>query len=135
MDAYGIGAALQGAARIYFQSARRTGRTTALLESLKDGDRVIFSDSREADRVGRLARELGVKIQCLVIDPKDPRRLFERGTSEGRTIFDHSWVEAWYMQALQGASMELDHLQRESSGWGVAHAETRLAAREVDRWR
>ena len=41
MDHFGIGAAIYGAARVYFQSARRTGRTTALLDGLKDGDRLV----------------------------------------------------------------------------------------------
>ena len=43
MDHFGIGAALLGAANIYFNSARQTGRTTSLIESVKDGDRIIVS--------------------------------------------------------------------------------------------
>lgn len=64
MDSFGIGAALKGAALIYFQASRRTGRTTSLVESLKDGDRVIFTNSNEADRVKRICYELGIKIKA-----------------------------------------------------------------------
>ena len=47
MDHFGIGAAFRAMANVYITSARRTGRTTSLLESLKDGDRVVFASSRE----------------------------------------------------------------------------------------
>ena len=47
-DAFGIGQAVQGAARVYFQTARASGRTVAMVESLKEGDRVIFNNSQLA---------------------------------------------------------------------------------------
>ena len=54
MDHFGIGAAMRGMALTYIQSARRTGRTTSVVESVKDGDRIVFADRREAERVRRL---------------------------------------------------------------------------------
>jgi len=134
MDHFGIGAAIQGAARVYFQSARRTGRTTSLVESVKDGDRIVFTDSREAERVRRLCQERGVQINCIVVDPKAPERVFERSTSEGRTIFDHSWVEQMYMQAIERTQQEIDHLERNASGYGEAHRETRRRAEKITKW-
>ena len=120
---------------IYMQSARRTGRTTSLVESVKDGDRICFAGSREADRVRRLCLDRGVNVECIVIDPKQPERVFDRGTPQGRTIFDHSWVEQYYLNAIERACAEIDRLQQQASGYGEAHRETRRRAEEMAKWR
>lgn len=135
MDHFGIGAAIRATASIYIQSARRTGRTTSLVESVKDGDRIVFADSREAERVRRLCLDRGVSVECIVIEPKTPERVFERGTPEGRTIFDHSWVEQFYIQAIDNAARAIDHLERQASGYGEAHRETSRKAEELAKWR
>lgn len=134
MDHFGIGAAVEGAARVYFQSARRTGRTTSLLESLKDGDRVCCATGAEAQHLERQCRERGLQVQVITLPPNLAYSIFDRGTPEGRTIFDHGWVERYYMGALEHARAELDHLQREASGFGSAHIETRAMARELANW-
>lgn len=134
MDHFGIGAAVQGAFEIYVTSARGTGRTTSLIESLKDGDRVIFINSAEARRVEILCAERGLKIETQVIDPRTPAKVFERNTAQGRVIFDHTWVEEFYRLALQSAGRELDHLQEESSGFGFKHYENRQRAMEIAKW-
>ena len=126
---------MQGMARMYFQSARQTGRTTSLVESVKDGDRIVFACSREAERVRRLCLERGVNVECVVVEPRTPERVFERGTPEGRTIFDHSWVEQRYLEAIERTQHEIDHLERQASGYGEAHRETRRKAEELAKWR
>ena len=100
MDAFGIGQAMKGTARVYFQASRNTGRTASMVESAKDGDRLVFADPKEADRVGRMLKERELDVECIVIAPKEARRIFERGTSQGRTIFDHQWVEQYYLLNL-----------------------------------
>lgn len=135
MDHFGIGAALQAMASIYFRQSRLTGRTTSLVESVKDGDRIVFANSHEAERVRRLCREREVDVTCMVVDPSTPERLFEVGTSEGRTIFDHGWVEQHYINAIEAARSQIDHLERQSSGYGEAHRETKRRAMELIRWR
>lgn len=134
MDHFGIGSSITGAVLIYLRSSRGTGRTTSLVESVKDGDRIVFSVASEAKRVQRLCEERGVKVECVVIDPKSPQRIFERGTSQGRTIFDHSWVEEYYLHAIEEARKDIDRLERETSGYGAAHRETKYRAREVSKW-
>ena len=57
MDAFGIGQAMEGTALTYFRASRQTGRTTSMIESLKDGDRVVFRTAGERDRVMRLLKE------------------------------------------------------------------------------
>lgn len=134
MDFFGIGAAVRGAVHIYFQSARGTGRTSTLVESLKDGDRVVFTNQAEARRVERLLRDRGVEAECIVVSMREPGAIFKRGTSQGRTILDHTWVEQFYLNALEDAQRHLAHLERESSGYGRAHEATRDAAREISKW-
>jgi hypothetical protein len=134
VDHFGIGAAVRGAAVIYIQSARRTGRTTSLVESVKDGDRIAFLSQKEAERVRRLCLGRGVKVECIVVDPKRPDGVFSRGTPSGRTIFDHSWVEQFYLNAIEAAQQEIDNLQRHASGFGESHRETRRCAEELGKW-
>lgn len=134
-DIFGIGAGVMGSVRVYFQSARRTGRTIAMIESVKSGDRIVFMHDQERRRVEGLLKERGIEgVKCIVIDPKDPGDIFRHATSQGRTIFDHSWVERFYMNHIEDASQAIAHFQRESSGYGQKHIETRRAAIERSRW-
>jgi len=126
---------MKGMATTYFMSARQTGRTVSLVESVKDGDRIVFIESRDAERVKRMCKERGVEVECIVVDPQTPARIFERATSQGRTIFDHRWVEQYYMAAIDNCQRNIDHLERQSSGFGEAHRETRRKAEEISRWR
>jgi hypothetical protein len=120
-------------AHTYIQTARGTGRTTSLLDSLRDGDRVCCVDAREARRLTELAHERGLKVEFLALPVSTPDRLFQRGTSEGRTIFDHSWVEQYFLAAIEQAQRDIDHLQRQTSGYGEAHLETKRQAKEFKR--
>lgn len=135
MYQFGIGAAIEGAAKIYMQSARSTGRTTSMVDSVKDGDRICFMNSRESDRVKRLCLERGVNVECIVIEPGLAERVFERGTPQGRLIFDHSWIEQYYLEAIKRAAAEIDRLQQQASGYGEPHRETRRRAEEMAKWR
>jgi len=134
MDHFGIGAAFKAMSTIYLQSARASGRTVSMLESLNTGDRIIFASQREADRVKRLLREHEKDIECIVVNPQNYGRLLERRTNQGRTIFDHSWVEEYYQMAIVRCEKDIDFFQREMSGFGEAHRETRRAAAEFAKW-
>ncbi|WP_420408636.1 hypothetical protein [Hoeflea sp.] len=135
-DHFGIGAALRGAAQIYFQSARRTGRTVSMVESAKDGDVLIFTNVDEAKRVERLCKERGIQIRWMVADPHNPLSIFDRlkGPVEGRAIFDHSWVEQFYLNALDATAKDIQSLQNNLSGEGEPHRKTRREAAEIQRW-
>lgn len=125
MDHFGIGNAVQGMLHTYVTTARQSGRTTSLLESLKDGDRVVCVSAREADRLKHLCRERALKVDFIVVEPRQPQTLFQRPPPEGRTIFDHTWVESYYWEAMKRCQAEIDNMQRESSGRGTAHIETK----------
>jgi len=135
MDHFGIGSAVKGSVRIYFQSARRTGRTTSLIESVKNGDRIYFSNRQEADRVKRLLRDREISAECVVVDPADPHSAYRVGTPSGRSVFDHTWVEQFYLDAIERCRVEIDRIERETSGFGTAHMETKRAYEEISKWR
>lgn len=128
MDHFGIGAGIEGATEVYFRSARRTGRTASLVESVKHGDRVVFLSEKEGRRVQKLCRDRGIDIEIIVSDPK--------GAPSGseRTIFDHSWVKAFYLNAIQQAQDDIDYLQIQTSGRGEVHRESQRAAWEMSKW-
>jgi hypothetical protein len=134
MDHFGIGQAMRGMARVFFQSARQTGRTTSLIESLKDGDRVVFANLKTATDFQRLCNKRKLAVDCVVIPPRDPGQIKRFPPSDGRTVFDHTWVEIYYEGAIENAGDDIDHLQRETSGVGTAHLETRHAAQQLVKW-
>ena len=136
MDHFGIGSAVAGAAKIYFQSARGTGRTNLLVDSLKDGDRVVFITEREARQFEKLCRERGVSIKVIVCPPDAPDRLLMHGTSSGdaRTVFDHSWVEAYFNSAIEQAIKDVDSFETSLSGTGKPHRNTRRQFKEFAKW-
>lgn len=107
IDQFGIGKVLEVAAVTYTQAARRTGRTTQMVAGLKDGDRVLFNNKAEAERVRRLCLGQGLKVNCIVIDPRRLDSLIEKGRCKGDTIFDHSWLEEYYLVRTREAQAML----------------------------
>lgn len=131
MDHFGIGTAIKAQTQMYFQSARRSGRTTSLLESLKDGDRIVCGDSREAERLRGLCRERGLAVTVIAVPVDRLVELFNTPPSEGRTLFEHTWVEALYTQEIGRLTAWVDSLQVQASGFGTAHIETRRKAEQL----
>lgn len=135
MDFFGIGAAIKGVAQIYFRSARCTGRTINLFESVKTGDRVYFANADEANRFARMCNDAAKSVECIVVPVNEPHKFFGRGTAKGRAIFDHRLVEEFYMNAIERCEKEIRHIEQQSSGYGEAHRETQRAAIELSKWR
>ena len=134
MDVCGVGNTVIGAAEVAFAAARVSGRTTTMINMVKDGDRVVFLNQREANRVDSLLRERGIKAHCIVASPTIPEEVYRLGTPRGRLIFDHSWVEEYYRRTLHRSFDALQHLSIQGSGWGEAHETTRRQAIEIARW-
>jgi hypothetical protein len=136
MDHFGIGAAVKGATEIYFQSARRTGRTSMLVESAKSGDTIVFADQLEANRVNRLCVERNKSVQCIVVPTNQPWRAKEimRGRSTGRLIFDHSWVEMFYRESICDCVEVVDAMQRDLSAVDSRYEDTALDVFERYKW-
>lgn len=131
MDQFGISTAMRCMAEMYFTVASRTGRTTQMLDSLKDGDRIVCLNQHEANRLDCLCRERRLRVQVLVCSTHNFGELFQHGTPQGRTVFDHSWVEELYRKSLENIEAHIDKLQTELSGYGEAHRQT---ARQASQW-
>lgn len=130
MDFFGIGQALKGVMLTYFHASRQTGRTTTMIDSVKDGDRICFSNHQEANRVKNLCKQRGLQVQCVVVPVNNPGKVFASPSSQGRTIFDHSWIEDFYMKRLDECQAEIKHLETQASGYGAAHRKTKEEAIE-----
>lgn len=128
MDLFGIGSALKGVAHAYFHCSRQTGRTTMMIDSIKDGDRIIFAHRNESERVQRICKERGLDVDCIFASTRDPSRIFEHGSSLGRTVFDHGWVEEYYLNAMDRCAAEIRHFETGLSGYGEAHRKTKREA-------
>ena len=131
MDHFGIGTALQAMLQTYENTARRTGRTTSLIESLRDGDRVVVESDQVRRHIVSLLRERDLKVNVIVVDPVRFSELFNHAPSQGRTLFEHTWLVARYKHLLEMAANDIDRWQRESSGYGTAHIETRRQAQAM----
>lgn len=114
MDFFGIGTALKTATNIYFQVARRTGRTTMLLDHLKNGDRVIFLDGKTSAHFEYLLRDKKLKVKCITMNPAhiDLGRL---PPIKGNTIFSHEWVEEYFKYKLDRCIADIDEIQKITS--------------------
>lgn len=135
MDRFGITAATRGITSVYFQSARRTGRTTLMLKSLQDGDRVVFANPQEAARVRRLCREIKLAVECVVVAPKDIPRLLSRERPLGNTVFDHGWIEQYFRESIEAAGNDLAELTAVLSAPEAPLVEPEGAWLEEAKWR
>jgi hypothetical protein len=133
MDFFGIGQAIKGALQVYFMNSRRTGRTVSMIESLKNGDRIIFNNSQEAHRVRRLCEEQGKKVECVFFPIDRVNEIFTLRTGQGKTIFDHSWIEEYYLSVIDAGYRNIDDFQKQLSGYSEAHRETRRRAIELSK--
>lgn len=133
MDHFGIGHAMRGMAFAYFRSARQTGRTTSLIDSLKDGDRVMCATSKRAYELQRKCCERGLNVECFVTAVSG-QRVMERGPAKGRSLFDSQWLEQYYMAVLEHAQEEIDYLQKLTSGREEHQIASRRQADEMSKW-
>lgn len=108
---YGIGPALTAAMQMLSHASRGTGRTTHMIECLRDGDRVIFCDHNEAERVRRIARQRKIKIETIVCEPTERGLLTRVEPYPGVTHFDHSWVDRYFVTAVAHARSSLESMQ------------------------
>lgn len=135
MDFFGIEAAIRGVVRVYFQSARATGRTTRLVNSLKPGDQVIFRNSQEAEYMNHMCKKRNIKgVAFKIVPPQNQYNLFELNTPSGRTYFDHSWLEEFYTRRIEDIGKEVAELEIQASGWSEAHEQTRDTALDINKW-
>lgn len=111
MDHFGISHAMLSMVDVYRRTARRSGRTEALIKSLRDGDRVLCGDPGSLRDLNRRIAERGLKVEVLMVGLGDAHRISERRVSTGRTIFDHTFVEQHFERSIRDAAVGIQKLQ------------------------
>lgn len=128
MDFFNIGSVLLTSLAAYTHTARQTGRTTRLINSLKDGDRVLVGSDSEQRHLTDLVkrRGLNVEIRHMRAD-RHPSWAVENGMSmsAGRTYFEHTLVEQFYRDAITRTAAEILDVEIHLSKWSERHEETR----------
>lgn len=109
MDFFGIGTAMRGITETYFRSARQTGRTAQLIDNLRDGDMVIVISSSHGKDIRDKCMARGKDVKIKTVDPKHIHLDFP--PVQGRCFFEHTWVEAYYRNAIKHAEVAIDDLQ------------------------
>lgn len=94
---------------VYCMTARRTGRTTAMLAAAQPGDLIIVPTEAEQYRI---MRKLAVthrdrEIQVIAMDPTRLEHLGPMRRNYRAVHFDHSWLERFYQTAFHSAAATL----------------------------
>lgn len=113
MDIFGIGSAVKAATEVYFNCARRSGRTTGLIRQLKAGDTVYFSTQDMANWFSRRLKNEGVEgVKCAVWNWNRTGTVVK---SNSRAIFHHSVVESLYREAIDDTAKKIARIESELS--------------------
>lgn len=89
--------------------SRRSGRTLQMIAAVNDGDTIIFSNQREAQRVARLLCEMEKKkVNCVVAPYLHEVAEKLRRCNNGRVHFDHGWFYDYWMRAVEDEQKVLD---------------------------
>jgi len=117
-DPWGIGESLRMAMRMYSHSKRGAGRTTMMLNGLRDGDTVVCTMRNEASRLKQLAHERGIEIQTIVFEPRGGLgyafdQIMRHWDRKGAVYFDHMWFEAFYYHEIEGMMEAFSRLQND----------------------
>ena len=114
-DPFGIGTALQHGMRMLLHGQRHSGRTTALLDSLKEHDVVITTMGIEGQRLEREIRARGFKdVTVRLMPTTNLREAYDRlsgQTAQRRIVFDHMFFEGYYSAAIDNAVYELSRFK------------------------
>lgn len=120
MDIFGIGTALTAVFEVYKHSARQTGRTSHLVNHVRDGDTVIFSDN---NHLNHFKKELNVKrgridINLIVCSIERDGDLDLRNVkpTQGQVFFDHEFIELYHQASIQWSINNLNKLSSHYSG-------------------
>lgn len=129
-----LGPALEMAAHIHIQTARRTGRTTAMLDAVKPGSRIIAPTQEAARFIEREVRERQLEDVKVHSIPASFDALGAHGHhyKPGAMVFDHTWFETFYLAGLKRMRSELGgymhglHRQRTAVDAALIHPDYRF---------
>lgn len=130
-DFYGIGPAVQAAADVYFAAARRSGRSARLVESVRDGDAVVFLNKADQRRFERDLAESGraPDVRLTVSGPGHMRVLYQwyldLRPKPSRILFDHRFLQEWYQSEVERIRQQVAAMQVGCWSWGEACSQSR----------
>lgn len=101
--------ALGMALRMYDLGARRSGRTSRMIEQIRDGETVVCLNQQGARQVQRLLAERGLRsVRITSCAPDLGEFMSTTAGCTGRVHLDHLWVHEWYSAAIIRATKELE---------------------------
>ena len=116
MDIYGISLGIRACTNIYFQTIRRSGRTTHMISLVERGDLVIIHPDVHEREIHALLAKRGIQV----VDVYKASSLEEvrniarnQGKKYNRVHLDHSFVDAYYLKAIEDTGRNLDGLMRD----------------------
>lgn len=111
------GAMLESAMMVFETASRRTGRTSRLIEYVQNGDQIVclnVDDKRRLEQLLRQARKTGVRVIVHADMGRPP--MYSVGTApEGRTFFEHRWLDEYWLNVIRSAKDDLYHFSRAMS--------------------
>lgn len=115
-DVNNVGVALQMALTVLENASIQSGRTTRMLNQLKDGDTVLCVSGRDCEYLRRKWRDLmdeqlnpiqGVTFQVLNLH-KDGMDLYRIRHVSGNVHFDHNLIQLIYMNRIESVERTLN---------------------------
>lgn len=111
------GKALQGALESFEKTQERSGRTTKMLEEVKDGDLVVVASAYEKDAIVQAMQRAGKQVWVYCVNPNDgPGSMviasWRIHHQHGRVIFSHEWLLSYYRVGLTNLAQGLANTDR-----------------------
>ncbi|RLV60990.1 hypothetical protein D5018_03875 [Parashewanella curva] len=114
MDIYKIGSLVAAGLKMLFLGQARTGRTTAMLNALQDGDLVICSSEEEARwnrrRFQQLCVERELDITVRFVAESNIRFDFPQ---HREVYFTHDYIEKRYLKACESVESDMKNMAKE----------------------
>lgn len=106
---YGMGAATRAAMDMFNMGCRQTGRTLRMCENANPGDRIVAHDERAKRYIERILRDIAKENVEVVAIPVSLHgdHLARLRPASGRLMFDHNWVEQFYMARIGNAQADI----------------------------
>lgn len=117
MNTHQISDALQMGLQMLVQVARQSGRTTRMLNGLKNGDRIITCDARHARLLKEKVRQRGLDVEVMAwpLEYGLHEHVSRLTRCAGRTVFDHTFMEEFWKYQLKRSTAEWMALEEKVS--------------------
>ena len=115
MDIYGVSLGIRACTNIYFETIRRSGRTTHMISLVERGDLIIIHPNVHEREIHALLAQRGIQgVDVAKAGSLEEVRNIARnqGKKYNRVHLDHSFVDAYYLKAIEDTGRNLDGLMR-----------------------